>query len=242
MGEDHTGEPQTNHERLTVAQAAALLGITEGAVRSRIKRGTLPTTKEGGTVFVLLGDGTLQANQATNADLPGDQSGLIASLQDQVRYLRERLDAEREARTEERRRHDTVIAQLSAANAEQARTIRAIEAPQEATEAAETVEEATDGAEPHSATEEARDELGDERTRRETAETTLQEGMAEERLRREEAERERDDLRRELVGLGRRTESHETAEEQQGRGEPHSATGGAREGAQRPWWRRVLRR
>jgi excisionase family DNA binding protein len=87
-----------------------------------------------------------------------------------------------------------------------------------------------------------REELGAERARREMAETTLREGMAEERRRREEAERERDALRRELVGFGRRTEAHETAEEQQGRGEPHSATGGAQEGARRPWWRRVLGR
>src|SRR5215210_5541912 len=54
VGEGHTGEPQANQERLTVAQAAAVLGITEGAVRSRIKRGTLPTTKERGKLFVLL--------------------------------------------------------------------------------------------------------------------------------------------------------------------------------------------
>src|SRR5215210_7225966 len=113
VGEGHTGEPQANQGRLTVADAAASLGITEGAVRSRIKRGTLPTTKEGGTVFVLLGDGTSQENQTTNAGVPGDQSELIASLQDQVRYLRGQLDAEREARTEERRRHDIVVAQLT---------------------------------------------------------------------------------------------------------------------------------
>jgi hypothetical protein len=37
------------------------------------------------------------------------------------------------------------------------------------------------------------------------------------------------------------SEAHEAAEEQQGRGEPHSATGGAQEGAQRPWWRGVFR-
>jgi excisionase family DNA binding protein len=43
-----------------------------------------------------------------------------------------------------------------------------------------------------------REELGAERVRREMAETTLREGMAGERRRREEAERERDDLRREL--------------------------------------------
>jgi hypothetical protein len=35
-------------------------------------------------------------------------------------------------------------------------------------------------------------------------------------------------------------ESPETAEEQQGRGEPHSATVESQEGVQRPWWRRVL--
>jgi hypothetical protein len=134
VGEDHTGEPQANQERLTVAQAAAALGITEGAVRSRIKRGTLPTRKERGTVFVLLGDGTSEANQPPNIGVPGDQSEFIASLQDQVRYLREQLDAEREARTEERRRHDTVVAQLTS-------KIPAIEAPQEATGGAERGEE-----------------------------------------------------------------------------------------------------
>src|SRR5215210_6163350 len=131
VGEVHTGEPRANHERLTVAQAAAALGITEGAVRSRIKRGTLPTTKERGTVFVLLGGGTSEANQPPNIGVPSGQSELIASLQDQVRYLREQLDAEREARTEERRRHDTVVAQLTS-------KIPAIEAPQEARESPET--------------------------------------------------------------------------------------------------------
>jgi hypothetical protein len=77
VGEDRTGEPQANHERLTVAQAAAALGITEGAVRSRIKRGTLATAKEGGNVFVLLGDGTSQANQTPSDDVPNDQLQLI---------------------------------------------------------------------------------------------------------------------------------------------------------------------
>ena len=148
MGEDRTGEPQANHERLTVAQAAAALGLTEGAVRSRIKRGTLPTAKESGTVYVLLGGGTSQANQPPSTDVPSDQSELIASLQDQVRYLREQLDAEREARTEERRRHDTVVAQLTS-------KIPAIESPQEATGGAEEPSEA--GAPPHPATGGARE-------------------------------------------------------------------------------------
>jgi hypothetical protein len=222
VGEDHTGEPQANHERLTVAQAATRLGITEGAVRSRIKRGTLRTAKEGRTVYVLLGDGTPQANQPPNTGVPGDQSELVASLQDQVSYLREQLDVERQARTEERRRHDTVVAQLTS-------KIPALEAPQEASEDAETVEEAPD-------------ELGAERARREMAESTLREGMAEERRRREEAERERDELRRELHAHGRQQEAAETVEEAPDRAEPRSATGEPQGGEQaprpRPWWRR----
>jgi hypothetical protein len=145
VGEDRTGEPQANHERLTVAQAAVSLGITEGAVRSRIKRGTLPTAKEGAAVFVLLDDGTSRANQPPNVGAPGDQSELIASLHDQVSYLRGQLDAEREARTEERRRHDTVMAQLTS-------KFPAMEAPRETPEAAETVSEESERAEHYSAT------------------------------------------------------------------------------------------
>jgi hypothetical protein len=87
-----------------------------------------------------------------------------------------------------------------------------------------------------------REELGAERARRELAESTLREGMAEERRRREEAERERDDLRRELFAHREAPEAAETAEEQQGRGEPRHATGGAQESVQRPWWRRVFGR
>jgi hypothetical protein len=231
VGEDRTGEPQANHERLTVAQAAIQLGITEGAVRSRIKRGTLPTTKEGRTVFVLWGGGASQANQTANTDAPSAQSELIEALRDQIEDLRQERDEWREqARITDRL--------LSAAM----ERIPAIEAPQEASEDAETVEEATQTAEPRSAAVEAQEELGAERARREMAETTLHEGMSEERRRREEAERERDELRQALVGRGRRTEAHEAAEEQQGRGEePRPATGGAEEGARRPWWRRMFR-
>ena len=87
-----------------------------------------------------------------------------------------------------------------------------------------------------------REELGAERARREMAETTLREGMAEEQRRREDAERELDDLRRELQALREAPEAAETAEEQQGRGKPHSATVESQEPIQRPWWRRVFGR
>ncbi len=87
-----------------------------------------------------------------------------------------------------------------------------------------------------------REELGAERARREMAEGTLREGMAEERRRREDAERERDDLRQKLEAIRAARESPETAAEAPDRAGPRSAAGGAREGARRPWWRRVFGR
>src|SRR5215211_1809816 len=83
-------------------------------------------------------------------------------------------------------------------------------------------------------------ELDTERARREMAETTLREGMDEERQRREEAEQERDNLRRELYALRDLREPPQTVEEEPERPEPHPATGGAQEATQRPWWRRVF--
>src|SRR5215212_6923991 len=176
MGEGHAGEPKANHERLTVAQAATALGITEGAVRSRIKRGTLPTTKEGGAVFVLWGSGTSQANQPPNTGAPGDREADVSP-------------------------------------------------------------------DPTDELGKVREELGAEQTRRERAESTLHKGMDEARWRREEAERERDDLRRELFALRQQQrESTETAEEQQVRGSVQPEAPGVQEGARRrPWWRRIIR-
>jgi excisionase family DNA binding protein len=85
-----------------------------------------------------------------------------------------------------------------------------------------------------------REELGAERARREMAETTLREGMAEERRRREGAERERDDLRRELHALREPRESPVPASEALEGAEPRSAAGETQEGVRRPWWRRVF--
>jgi hypothetical protein len=109
VGEEHRtyhwGADQPTDQRLTVAQAAAVLGITEGAVRSRIKRGTLPTTKEGGTVFVLWGGGTSQANQTPNPSVPTDQAPpeLVEALQYQIRDLREQLGQANEQDRKKRR-------------------------------------------------------------------------------------------------------------------------------------------
>ncbi len=140
MGERHAdelrGEPQANH-RLTVAQAAASLGITEGAVRSRIKRGTLPNTKEGGTVYVMMGGGTSKANQSTifaePSGEPSDQSELVESLQDEVAFLR----AELERRGEEADRYQRIVAGLAQTNANLSDRLRQLEAPRDEPQASE---------------------------------------------------------------------------------------------------------
>jgi hypothetical protein len=64
--------------------------------------------------------------------------------------------------------------------------------------------------------------------------------MDEERRRREEAERERDDLRRELFARREPRESPETVEEERQRAEPRPAAVESQESVQRPWWRRIL--
>jgi hypothetical protein len=108
----------------------------------RVKRGTLSADKEGGRLYVLL-----------DIEPTTDRTDeLIEELKDRVHRLEYQLDQEREARTEERRRQDTVIAQLSRANEEQARTIRQLEAPAESPpaerESPQTVEEEPERAEP----------------------------------------------------------------------------------------------
>jgi chromosome segregation ATPase len=216
--------------RVSVEEAATLLGIEKGSVKKRIQRGKLRSEKDAsGTIWVYL-DRSETVRDQSQGQSATDRDELVSELRDRVRSLERRLDEERESR----KRADTIIVQLSRANEEQARTIRELEAPQEPAEDAETA------AAPTSELGELREELDTEQARREMAESTLHEGMAEEQRRREEAERERDELRQELYALREPRQSPETVEEQQGRGEPRPATGEAQEGVQRPWWRRVF--
>jgi hypothetical protein len=136
------GGKAPSHQRLTVPEAARELGITEAAVRGRIKRGTLRSYRESGKVYVLLRGGASATNRDAPTDAPTDQSELIA-------VLREQLAEERGAR----RRADTIIAQLTQANATLAARIPELEAPTVPREPPESADEAPDPAEPRSSTE-----------------------------------------------------------------------------------------
>ncbi len=134
MGEEQpdANQPPTRR-RVTVQEAAEILGVTVEAVRGRIKRRKLEAEREeDGSVYVWIDADrpTTSHDQPTTGPQPDTdqstaQTALIESLLEQVGYMREQLAEEREAR----RRADTIMAQLSQANAEQARTIRALEAP-----------------------------------------------------------------------------------------------------------------
>jgi DNA-binding transcriptional MerR regulator len=122
-------------ERLTVQQAARQLGVSEGAIRMRLSRGSLEQEKDdSGRVWVLLrsdnsdneSDNTDNTEHPAGAqqDSQGEIGSLVEVLREQVGYLREQLAEEREAR----RRADTIIAQLTQANATLARRVPELEA------------------------------------------------------------------------------------------------------------------
>jgi excisionase family DNA binding protein len=156
------GEDRQSGRRVTVDEAARHLGLTVDAVRKRVQRGQIAFEKdEAGRVRIILDEVETLQDESPDTTGQGTHADLVVELRDRVHYLERVLEDEREARTEERRRHDTLMAQLM-------QRIPELEAPP-----------------------------------------------------------------------GER-ESPQTAEEQQGRGQPHPATGGAQEGVRRPWWKRVF--
>jgi hypothetical protein len=141
MGEDR---PQTSRQRVTVAQAAEILGVTVEAIRGRIKRKTLEHERHSGTVYVLL-DADQSPNQSrpdtdqTADRLQSDSAALISAKDETITTLRDQLEAERQAHAEARR----IIAGL-------VERIPAIAAPAETPEASETSEEQQVRGQPHS--------------------------------------------------------------------------------------------
>jgi len=115
--------------RVTVQEAARLLGISEGAVRARIHRGTLETERDSGTVYV-----RLNADDTTNERT--ERSELVQTLREYNAALERQLNAEREASAELRR----IVAGL-------VQRIPELEAPSEPREAPETATESAEGVE-----------------------------------------------------------------------------------------------
>ncbi len=90
MGE---GRPEPTDRRVTVSEAAGLLGITPEAVRMRIKRDTLTSERRDGRVFVLLGPDRPTEHTTERTDPTDhrdrDRDELIAQLRSEVEAWRE---------------------------------------------------------------------------------------------------------------------------------------------------------
>jgi hypothetical protein len=137
VGEDRKDRPSHDLDRLTVAQAAGALNISQDAVRKRIARDTIRHDRdESGRVYVYLSPSETvhETDQDTAQDVASKtvQDAYIRSLEDQIDFLRRELE-----------RKDGILLNLTE------------RIPQ--LEAAETAEDASEGAGPHSATVESQE-------------------------------------------------------------------------------------
>jgi IS30 family transposase len=124
---------------LTVAQAADALGVSQDAVRKRIRRGTIQSGRnESGRVYVYVpASETAHKTDQDTSRTQSDSPALTSELRDRLRYVEEQLEAERQAHAEARR---LLMAALE-------RIPPQLEAPQEARESPEAVGEQPERAE-----------------------------------------------------------------------------------------------
>jgi predicted transcriptional regulator len=110
-------------DRVSVPEAAKLLGISEGAVRQRMHRGQLQYDKdENGRVYVYP-----TTVDTTNNDVKTADDALVDELRDRIRFLEQELaDRKEEAlrRDEEAKRKDAILMTL-------AQRVPELEAPSE---------------------------------------------------------------------------------------------------------------
>lgn len=142
MGEDATvdADRTPTRRRVKAPEAAEILGITEEAVRGRIKRGTLRSERTEEGVFVLL-----DADQATDRSQPDDIQARPDAREELVEDLRDRvafLERELERRGDETERLHRIVAGLTQANAHLAARVPELEAPRSTPERPEAGQEA----------------------------------------------------------------------------------------------------
>ncbi len=144
-----TGPADKSMDRLNVADAAELLGITQAAVYKRIQRGTITHAKDDeGRVFVYVdpsdipSDKSMDASDSSTDKSTGrsmDSSGHV-ELIEELRLHNEHLRKEVEAWREESRRKDTILMTM-------AQRIPELEPISEPREAPETVTPEGEGVE-----------------------------------------------------------------------------------------------
>ncbi len=117
MGEGARRGVGSGLDRVTIQEAARRLGISEGAVRKRVTRGTLEHAKEDdGRIYVYLDRDRHRVDDVQDTGVDPNSGALISRLEDEVEFLRDQV-----------RRQQEIIAQ-------QAVTMRQLSAPSEAPE------------------------------------------------------------------------------------------------------------
>ena len=137
--------------RMTMREAADLLGVSKEAIRKRVVRGTLPSEMgEDGRRYVYV---EARRDQAA-AETPTHEhdvherdvliSEMVEEMHDELHYLREQLNQELERRSAEAKSFQHTIRALTSANASLTERLRALEPPQGVPSVDQEV--ATDGA------------------------------------------------------------------------------------------------
>ena len=98
-------------DRLTVADAAEALGVTQDAIYKRIQRQSIAHEKDSeGRVYVYLDTSDIQTDKSADASTDiSDRDELLTELRSHHEYLRRQL----EVCQEEARRKDHIIAALT---------------------------------------------------------------------------------------------------------------------------------
>jgi hypothetical protein len=91
---EHPTSNRSGTRRVTVSEASDILGISTGAVRNRITRGTLEAERASGRVFVVLPD-VMPEDTRRGTD--------VEYLKAHIATLQEALESERESSRELRR-------------------------------------------------------------------------------------------------------------------------------------------
>jgi hypothetical protein len=109
------GERRWVRERreVSVEEAARVVGIEKGSVKKRVQRGKLRSEKDArGATWVWL-DRSETVRDGSQGRSQTERDELVGELRDRISYLERQVEDEKEAR----RRADTLLAQLTQANA-----------------------------------------------------------------------------------------------------------------------------
>jgi hypothetical protein len=133
-------------DRVTVAEAAQILGIKEESVRKRVSRGKIRADKDPDGRLLVYVDGTQTVRDdygdrsVTDED---EQPDLARELIEEMRLRISSLEYQLSEERESRRRADTIIAQLTQANAALAARVPELEAAESREDASERATEGT---------------------------------------------------------------------------------------------------